>query len=656
MTAPIHWLSTSEMAALLKISQRAINKRIKAWGWCDPAKRCTVSNPQGIWRPRKGAGGGHEYHYSLLPARLQAVWQARMSGPVVDPTVTVKARKEAISREAAWEHYAKLPESKKAGAQQRLEIINLVEALVGGGTGKDDACRIVARQKGVSRASIFGWYDRLVGVTRADWLPFLIDHRGGARRVAEIPDEAWTLYKSLYLRAERPSHAECYLRVRDWAKGAGVTLPSGKAFVRRLEREVDTRTVTLTRQGMDAYLRMLPAQERSRDCFHALQALNYDGHTLDVFVQWPGADKPSRATLILFQDLYSTAALSWRLDASENGHVFRLAFGDVCEKYGLPDTVYSDNTMAAANKFNTGQSRHRHRYTPREDDPVGLFALLGVDLRFTLPAHGQSKPIERAFGTLSRYISKSPELAGAWTGNSPVNKPDNYGSKAVPLETLVAVVGREIDRFNNEAALFRAGNGKSRMEVFAASYAEAPIRKAAGLTLEQRLMWRLATDAVTCRKPDGAVYLYDNRYWNERLLPLIGQRVVLRYDPDNLHDGVHVYRLDGAYVCHAAAEGVAGYSSESAGKERARRVSTWRKAGRKLEEAEQLLSPAAVAAAIPDPTDAAPDLVAKVVRPMRFHGSAAVALDLVPAPQTDPDQFHAAFSKGVAALRLVTDE
>lgn len=656
MTGPHDWLGTAQMAELMGVSQQGLNKNIKAWGWREPDKRCTASNPHGIWRTADQ--GGHEYHYSLLPARLQAVWQARMSGPVVDPTVTVKERKAAISREAAWEHYSRLPDTKKAEARRRLAVLDLVEALVAGGTGKDDACRIIGRQEGVSRATLFGWQRRLIGVTRADWLPFLVDHRGGARVRAEIPDEAWQAFLGLYLRPDgQPSIAECYNRVaedlapgKDWGK-----LPPVRTWARRVRAEIPAQVIKLNREGVKALDRTRPSQKRDTSVYHALEALNYDGHKLDLFVMWPGATEPARAFLIAFQDLFSGMFVGWRLDTAETAHSFRLAFGDVIETYGLPDVVYSDNTMAAAAKSNTAGAPYRHRYKPKADDPIGLFPLLGVDLRFTTPGHGQSKPIERAFGTLSRYISKAPECAGAYTGNRPDAKPENYRSKAVPLDKLLPVIEREVRRFNESVALHRKGNGLSRREVFAASYETAPIRKAVSLSLEQRLMWRLASDVLRCRKNDGSIEMYGNRYWSERLVPLAQLRVVVRYDPDRLHQAVHVYRLDGAYVGPAECQEAVGFDSKPAAKETAKAKSQYRRAARVLDAMHERLSLSQVVAMTqqqPDP----PDLEARVVRPFRFAGSAAVALDLVPETITAPDQFHTAFAKGVAALRLVTDE
>lgn len=651
MTGDWQWLSAAEMARLLDISPQAFNANVRRWKWRDPKRRWSRSTPEGVWRPAEG--GGYAYHYRLLPARLQVSYRAQHQPAPEDPTADRKARKQAIARDEAWAFYDRQPDQKKDKAKAKLAILTQIEDAVRGGMGKDDATAMVGREHGVGRSTIFGWYERVAGVAREDWLAYLLDHRAGRQRSADtMPEEAWEVYKTLYLRLEEPTHAECYNRLKDAAKERGWSLPSAKTFQRRIEQDIDARTLVLCRQGPEEHERLFPSQRRDKSVFHALEAVNYDGHKLDLHTLWPGAKKESRTFLLGFQDIFSGMILSWRLDTAETAYAFRLAFGDVIETWGIPDHVWSDNTMAAAAKENTGGSAGRYRFKVKDDDPVGLFGLVGSEIHFTKPRHGQSKPIERAFGTLSRYISKAPECAGAYTGNSPENKPANYGERAIPLDELVKVVEREIHRFNHDPALNSAGKGRSRAEIFAESYAKSPIRTAKGLADEQRRLWLLAAEGVTCRRPDGSVWLHENRYWHERLVGLIGKKVVLRFDPDRLHQPVHVYRLDGSFVCTAECLQDTGFADTEASKQHARAVGAWKKAGRAMAEAERTLGIDKVAALMPAP-EAVPMPEAKVVRPL--FGNLAVAAAVAPETQTDAQQDTlATFSRGLRALKLVS--
>lgn len=653
MTADWQWLSADDMAGQLGITARAFHERVKTNGWRDPAQRWSADNLNGIWRRRTGQGGGFEFHYRLLPARAQLAHQAKHAPAPEDPTEDRKARKQAIARDEAWAFYERQTDVKKNAAKAKLTILMQIEEAVRGGLGKDDAAAMIGRQNGVGRSTIFGWYDRVAGIERADWLPYLLDHRAGRQRSADtMPDEAWQIFKSLYLQPEQPSYAECYNRLKDIAGDKGWTLPSCKTFQRRLEQDVDPRTVVFCRQGEEAHDRLFPAQRRDKSVFHALEAVNYDGHKLDLFTLWPEAKKPSRTFLLGFQDIYSGMLLAWRLDTGENAYAFRLAFGDVIETWGIPDHVWSDNTMAAAAKENTGGSRFRRRFKIKEDDPVGLFVQVGSEIHFTKPRHGQSKPIERAFGTLSRYISKAPECAGAYTGNSPENKPANYGARAIPLADLIKVVEREVHRFNHDPALNSRGNGRSRAEIFAESYQKSPIRTAAGLADELRRQWLLAAEGVACRKPDGSVWLHENRYWHERLAGMVGKKVVLRFDPDHLHQPVHVYRLDGSFVCTADCVDDTGFADTQASKTHGEAVASWRKAGRTMAKAERTLGLDRIAAMTPAP-EAVPVPETRVVRPMFGNLAVAAVADDAQPDATPQQNTLVNFTRGIRALRIV---
>ncbi|MBF0306947.1 MAG: Mu transposase C-terminal domain-containing protein [Alphaproteobacteria bacterium] len=644
------WLSTEAMAKAMGITVQAFNKQVREKGWRAEHHRAGKANPRGLWRP---AGRGFVYHYRLLPAHLQVQWQARHQPAPPDPTADRKARRQVIARDEAWRFYDARTDAQKAVACRRLDILLKVEEAVMQGKRKEDALTEIGLEHGEGRSTIWKWYQLVAGIAKEDWLPHLINHHCGRRKTVEITPEAWEAFKTLYLREEEPTAAECHLRLKDLAAEHGWTIPSLKTMQRKIAREIDHRVIVLKRKGQEAYERLYPAERRDKSSLHALEVLNYDGHKLDLFVEWLKGSV-SRAFLLAFQDVYSGMIVSWRLDTCENALGFRLAYCDCVTTHGIANIVSADNTMAAADKTNTGQSRYRRRFKIRDDDPVGVFQLIGTEVRFTKVRHGQSKPIERAFGTLARYISKAPECAGAYTGNNPLNKPANYGKRAIPLADLVPIVQREIDRFNNEPALNLAnGQGRSRAEVFAESYAKAPIRTAHGMPEEKRRLLLLAAEGVTCRKPTGEVELHGNRYWHEALVGLIGKKVVLRFDPDKLHQPVHVYRLDGSFVCTAPVIVNSGYLSADDANTHGRAVRRWNKAGRDLAAVETTMSMRDVVALTPEP-EAPTKPEAKVVRPM-FGTAGALALKPAPADAAEPAATFdfAAFARGAALLRPV---
>ncbi|WP_332460286.1 transposase domain-containing protein [Pseudophaeobacter flagellatus] len=80
----------------------------------------------------------------------------------------------------------------------------------------------------------------------------------------------------------------------------------------------------------------------------------------------------------------------------------------------------------------------RFRFKVREEDPLGVLPLLGIQIHWATPAHGQAKPIERAFRDLASDVAKDPCFAGAYVGNRPDAKPENYGKRLVRYKLVVA--------------------------------------------------------------------------------------------------------------------------------------------------------------------------------------------------------------------------
>lgn len=639
------WWTPAELAALslpdLPNTVAGVNLHADRKAWRTAAREYP-KNPDGVWRKRAGRGGGYEYRIDVLPvtARTALVMRAKKTAPTRDQRAEAKA---ALSREERWRWFDSLPDSKKAQARIKLEALQAVDALAVAGTERDFAMMMVAGQMKVTRRTLYNWAAEVHGIERADWLPFLAPQQAGRQAEAECSPEAWECFKGLYLRQEQPTATKCYRDLEKIAKDRGWTIPSRKTLERRLAK-LDRATMVYFRQGPEALKRLYPAQQRDRTALHALEAVNADGHKWDVWVKWPDGTI-ARPVMAAWQDLYSGLTLSWRVDRSETKEVVRLAFGDVVETYGIPDHIVLDNGRAFASKWLTGGTETRYRFKVKEEDPTGLFPSFGCEVHWATPYAGQSKPIERMFRDFCQDIAKDIRLAGAWTGNTVANKPENYGSKAIPLEVFLQVVSEGIAEHNSRIGR-RTGAcaGKlSFQQAFAASYEVSPIRQA---TPEQARLFLLASELVTARRPDGAVHLFGNRYWCEALVDAMGRKVVGRFDPDALHAGIHIYRPDGAYLAFAPCVEAVGFFDTQAGRAHARARSDFLRAAKAMAHAERRLSPEDVAAMLPQVTPAEPP-EAKVVRPVfGMSGNAALKVD----HEHDQEAVLMNFGKGVAML------
>ena len=266
-----------------------------------------------------------------------------------------------------------------------------------------------------------------------------------------------------------------------------------------------------------------------------------------------------------------------------------LAFGDLIREWGIPKAVYIDNTMAAACKKNTGGARNRFRFKLAEDDPIGLLPSLNVDVRFTTPAHGQAKPIERAFRDLRQTMDAHPRFGAQGTKDNPLL-----------IEDFLAVLREEITRHNAEPGRRTpVCQGRSFREVFAASYADHSALIARP-TEEQVRRCLLAAERVRSNSESGAVALGQgphgpNLYWAKELARHAGQQLVVRFDPDDLHQAVHVYRLDGTYLCAAECTWRAGFADTASGRAYARWRTRHTKATREAAEAHKRMQSAVAA-------------------------------------------------------------
>ena len=618
------WFTAAELADLglpgLSTSKRKINERAATDAWA------LAVDPDGmpLARPRQARGGGLEYHLDVLPVAARTALASKGISAVADIVATPEVRAAGM-----WAWLEHQPDRVRTEAARRADAVAGIDALVGAGLTRSAAVATVAGRSGVGASTLWAWLKLVDGVTAADRLPYLAPRQGGGGATAEIDSDVWQLLLSDYLRPEKPTFTSCYYRAVRFAAGLGLTLPIERTLRRKLEREIDGRLIIARRDGAEALRRTLPAQQRSVLELHAMEAVNIDGHKFDVFVRWPATPehpqgRVGRAMMIAIQDIYSRKILAWRLGESESALQTRLTFADLFKTWGIPRECLLDNGRAFASKWITGGAPTRFRFKVKDTDPTGVLTALGIKIHWATPYRGQSKPIERAFRDLCDTIAKHPALAGCYTGNKPDAKPENYGSKAVPLERFRELVDEGIAVHNARTGRrTETARGRSFDAAFADSYAVAPIGKA---TPEQLRLALLTAEDRPCDKLTSVITLEGNRYWAPELADYSGKKVTVRFDPDDLHGQVHAYTRDGRFIASCPAIAATGFFDKaSAGKRRAQEADLRRRM-RDAAEMERLLDAADVARMIPDHSDATPIGAPSVVRPVRHRGHTAAAL------------------------------
>lgn len=355
-----------------------------------------------------------------------------------------------------------------------------------------------------------------------------------------------------------------------------------------------------------------------------------------------------RPQIVAFQDIFSGRVLSWRLDLTANSDAVLLAAGDMIEQWGIPEHVLLDNGREFAAKLITGGAPTRYRFKVREDDIPGLFVGLGCEIHWATPYAGQSKQIERVFRDWAVDIAKDPRFDGAYTGNKPTAKPEDYGSRAVPFDEFLAVVAEGVEEYNlRRGRRSEVAWDRSYAEVFAESYERAPIRKA---TAAQRRLWLLGAEGLRADARTGVVRLEGNEYWSDWMHSVAGERVIVRFDPADLHGSVHIYAPDNRYLGEAECRLKAGFLSIDAARQHAKARGDWLKAERAALAAHRKLTARELGGDLDAaaPATPAPAPEAKVVRPLFQARPAAPA---VPAMRPEETAAQAAVVADLAARR-----
>lgn len=542
------WWTASELAASglpdLPTTQQGADALAKRLDW--------RAHPQ-FARRRAGRGGGWEYHWKLLPSRAQAAMLRNATAPA---TETGPARME---RGDAWAWFDALPEPVKAEARCRLRVIQLVEGMQDA-LGKYLAVETIARAEGKAPRTLWNWLEMIDGVEEADRLPYLAPRHRAAkprRERAQCSREFIEWLKADYLRLAGPSFNSSYERAVKLASAGGLDVLTLRTARRWMDENVPRVTQIFAREGEKGLSRCFPPQIRDRSQLEALEAVNADCHKIDVFVQWPGIEKPVRPQIVAFQDLYSGKMLSWSVDLDPNKVAVMSALGEMIQNYGIPRHCLFDNGREFANKWLTGGAPTRFRFKVREDDPLGVLPMLGIKIHWATPGHGQAKPIERGFRDFADRIAKDPRFAGAYVGNRPDAKPEDYGSRAIPLEEFLAVLEEGVRDHNaRKGRLSDTARGRSFDETFAESYARAPIRKA---TPEQHRLWLMGQEVRKLHRNHGGLMLFKNGYWSDWMNEHAGRRIVARFDPENLHAGVFIYTPEGEFLGQAECREKVGF-------------------------------------------------------------------------------------------------
>ncbi len=407
--------------------------------------------------------------------------------------------------------------------------------------------------RALNMTSLYEWQRKY----RAGGVAALADSRGGKHESTAAPadDRFFDLVKLLWLNVRKPSLKSCYLKAEYEADRSGWAVESYRTIHRRITK-IPGPVVDKFRNGEEEFVRnSMPYNERDYGPLHTNEMWDGDHHQCDVICTHGG--EFVRPWITAWQDMRSRKIVGWRIFAhSPNSDTIILAMRDAVQNFGVPREVLIDNgrdyDCYALNGRTKADRWKKSTVVVNYDDKLlgGLFGALGVDVTHCLPYHGQSKPIERWFGTLESQFGKDwPTYCGPATHQKPENlQLQLERGKAPTLETFIAAFEAYLATFHGAIHTGQAMEGRSPDQVFAAEW-----RDHSKVTASEEMLWWFTlkqTKPVKCGQ-NGVTY-NGIRYGatNAFLMQHKGTEVILRVDPGRVNE-VIVCELSGKPICVA---------------------------------------------------------------------------------------------------------
>lgn len=574
---------------------------------------------------------------------------ARLAGVVRRPRALLPVSWSPEESVEASDALIRSPHTVKDEAFRRLAILNELRDLEGAGMPKLKARALVAEQHHVSEPTLGRWVAAVRGLPENDHLAALAPRRGkvlgkGGRQAVELDPDAWAFVLTEWLVQSQPDLASVYRRLERRAEVEGWAIPSIKTIQRRLDK-LPSWQRTIGREGREAQAKRYPDLLRDYSDLALHESWCSDGRKADVFCRWPDGTV-GRPVIVGWEDLRSRRLLGYAVGKTESSDLVRLSFRDAAERSAaLPSEVLVDNGRAYASKLITGGQPNRYRFKVKDEEVPGILTLLSVRVRWATPGRGQSKPIE-SFWRTTAAIDRRAEFAGAYCGNRPDAKPEEFDArKAIPIELYLAALAEDIDAYNARPHRGDSMDGRSPDQVYAHLIESTPVRSP---TREQLRLCLMAAESVR-RDKGGGVWILKNRYWSEALSDLADDGpFVVRFNPENAEEPVQVYR-DAEFVCSATLVLKGGWKSTALMSEHNRGRNQYTKAKRQQYEATQQMlksrnwtdtapsSSTGIAIDLPRPKAVEPVRPAKDYRPRPAR----------PEPSTEEAEFARMWAAGV---------
>jgi hypothetical protein len=574
--------SSDEVATLLNISGQAVRGN------------CSESRYQGAYKDP--ATGAWRIPLSSLPPLAQARYLAK-NLRYVPGGWQLEDQRELPDEEAEalWDFFEGTTKPRKQQAYKDTEACLAWQAMKAKGIHFSEALIQIKQEFGLGKSALYEKISRIKGYDPMHWPALLVGQwRGENVRHAEWHEEAWRYFLGNALTPGCPIRTAWQRTQRQAEKSGWGPVPcydTAKADFRKLPHDV----VTLVKEGETALKIKSPTAIRDYD-FPLHTVWSMDGRRMDLMVKdtkgkYGERGRVFRLWIYAYQEVRSRMVLGYAIGGTLDSDLVRAAFLDAIKSTGriVPRRIQPDNGMETAAKEITGGAPWRRRGKVMEDEIIGLFPMLDIEIDWATVAHGQTKPVERAFGTLAKRVETRPEFRGAYCGNSPDARPEEWDpDKAVPVELVEKALEEEIADYHRTPHRGNGMNGKPPLQVYTEQINMSGVSFRRISEPQQRLCTYSAAP-ITIRR-DGSFTIMGAAYWSEGTTKLApGKGYYARYNPHNLGDTVYVYRKE-KRLCEAARKEITPFNDKAAGKEIMKKRAAYTKAVKQQAKALQELA------------------------------------------------------------------
>jgi len=521
------WMDAATAAERLKLTEQAIRRRCaKEW------------EPAGLARQARPDQGG-KARWLICPHAHPALRANPLPGdiPVSTRTLT-EAQREELGRRIAilheWQAACEAANKAHVPNAQRLT--------------KEDATRLFLAKLKTERGmeltarTLRSWYRRSRGAQGAAGL---LDGRWEPAGKAPVDDPFLMQVRTLYMTRAGLSIRYCHKLAKQKARETNWRVWGYRKTAQIIEG-IPLAERIHAREGDKAYTDKAESYiNRDWTPVAANEDWGSDHHKMDLWVRTgQSVDERTglvsyrhvRPTLTVWMDNASRKILAWDLYTGDpsTDHII-VSFRRAVLAYGVPESVWVDNGKDYDSYALHGRTKRerRSRRTVNREFIFGTFALLGVKAHNVQTYHGQSKVVERFFGTMEGQLCRLfPE---SYCGNTPAHRPEGLqerldAGKAPTLDEVAAAFAEWVENVYNAGTHTGEGMaGKSPNQVYAEKLGvkrTAPQNLLDLLLLKHSKPVQVTQNGVRC---NGFQYGQHEM----ALKRLLGQKVVVAFDPDH---------------------------------------------------------------------------------------------------------------------------